>query len=70
MKAYLIATGTIFALVTVAHIARIGEIRQQVGRDPLYVAGWALLTLLAGGMAVWAWRLFRSLSNPPAAAGE
>jgi hypothetical protein len=68
MKAYLGTTGVIFALVTLAHLARIGEISRQVARDPWFVAGWAFLTLLAASLSVWAWKLFRRL--PPSSSSS
>jgi hypothetical protein len=52
MKAFLITIGTVFALIVVAHIARmIAEPRMAT--DPWY---W-LLTLTAAGLSAWAWRL-------------
>ena len=56
MKAYLGVTGTMFALVVVAHVWRVAEEGRQV-----LDLWWVLLTLLAAAMAVWAWRLFRQL---------
>jgi hypothetical protein len=53
MKAYLITSGSIFGLITLAHIWRgVVEGRHLAG-DPVFVA----LTLLAAGLSVWAWRL-------------
>jgi len=59
MKAYLITTGTIFGLITAVHIAR--AIVEEAGpaKDPFFI----LLTLLAAGMCVWAWRLLAKLSR-------
>ena len=54
MKAYFGVTGSIFALIVVAHIARVVLEGRQV-----MDTWWVLLTLLAAGMTVWAWRLFR-----------
>ena len=54
MKAYLITTGTVFALVTIAHVWRaIAE--AGLTRDPWFI----LLTVLTAGFSVWAWRLLR-----------
>ncbi|HEY8175460.1 MAG TPA: hypothetical protein VIF32_07205 [Gemmatimonadaceae bacterium] len=64
MKAYLGTTGTVFALVTVAHLARTAEVWGRVGSDPWFVAGYALITLVAAALAVWAWRLYRRLTRP------
>ena len=57
MKAYLLTTGTVFTLVTAAHIWRvIGESR-ALARDP----GFIVLTIAAASLSVWAWRLLRRL---------
>jgi hypothetical protein len=54
MKAYILTTGVIFALITVAHILRmIAE--PHLAADPFYI----ILTLLAAALSVWAWRALR-----------
>jgi hypothetical protein len=55
MKAYLITTGTAFALVTIAHIWRAVSEASAMTRDPWFI----LLTVLTAGLSVWAWRLLR-----------
>jgi hypothetical protein len=60
MKAYLITTGIIFALITLAHILRVFAEGPRLAQDPVFV----LLTILAAGLSVWAWRLLRN-SLPP-----
>ncbi|MEZ5401441.1 MAG: hypothetical protein R2729_17350 [Bryobacteraceae bacterium] len=55
MRTYVAVTGTLFALITVAHIARIFLEHEHLATDPAY---WAL-TLLAAGLSVWAFRLWR-----------
>ena len=52
MKAFLITAGVVFALVVIAHIARL-VVEPQMGRDPFF---W-LLTVVAAGLSAWAWRL-------------
>ncbi len=59
MKAYLITTGTIFALLVLVHIWRMVEEGASVASDPWYI----LITLLAAGMTVWAFRLLRLSSR-------
>ena len=59
MKAFLITAGVVFALVVIAHIARL-VVEPQMGRDPLF---W-LLTALAAGLSAWAWRLVWVSSKP------
>jgi hypothetical protein len=58
MKAYLITTGIIFALVTIAHLARMA-MEPHVLTEPLYL----LLTLLSAALTVWAVVVLRRLSR-------
>ena len=60
MKAYLITTGTVFGLITLAHIWRAFAEGPQRAKDPVFL----LLTLLAAGLCLWAWRLLRRASRP------
>ena len=60
MKAYLITTGIVFALITLAHILRVFAEGPRLAKDPVFI----LLTLLAAGLSAWAWALLRS-SPPP-----
>jgi hypothetical protein len=53
MKAYLITTGTLFALITLAHVLRVIAEGARMAKDPFFIA----LTLLAAGLSFWAWRL-------------
>lgn len=61
MKSYVATTGVIFALVTLAHLARTGELRGRIATDPWFVIGYTALTLSAGALAVWAWRVYARL---------
>jgi hypothetical protein len=54
MRAYVITTGTIFGLLTLAHLWRWVEERHLL-TDPWHVS----VTLVAGALAIWAWRLAR-----------
>jgi hypothetical protein len=56
MKAYLLTTGTVFALVTVAHVWRMVAESSSLARDP----GFLSITAITTGLAVWAWRLLRT----------
>ena len=56
MKAYLLVTGTIFGLILTAHLWRILAEGPRLARDPWFV----LLTVAAGALCGWAWRLARS----------
>jgi hypothetical protein len=53
MKAYLITTGTVFGLITVAHVWRVFEEGSRLATEPVFV----LLTVAAAAMSVWAWCL-------------
>jgi hypothetical protein len=59
MKPYLITTGTIFTLITAAHVWRVIAESAALARDPWFV----LLTVLAAGLSVWAWRLLRKTAR-------
>ena len=50
MKAYLITSGTLFAIITVLHIWEIIDRHRLVVEDPIVV-------LVAAGLAIWGWRL-------------
>lgn len=60
MKAYLVTTGVIFGLITIAHIARAFFEGARVATDPFYI----LLTLLAAAMCAWAFVLLKRSSRP------
>jgi hypothetical protein len=57
MKAYLVTTGSVFGLITIAHISRIILENPHLAVEPWYI----LLTLLAAGLCIWAFRLLRRL---------
>ena len=59
MKPYLITTGTIFTLITAAHVWRVIAESTALARDPWFV----LLTVLAAALSVWAWRLLRKTAR-------
>ena len=59
MKAYLITTGTVFALITLAHLARILAEGARLATDPLFM----LLTMATAALSVWAWRLLSRSSR-------
>ena len=53
MKTYLMTTGIIFALITVAHIWRIFAEGSRLAMDPLF----GILTVATAALSCWAWRL-------------
>ena len=56
MKAYVITTGVLFALLVVVHVWRAIEEGPHVATDPAYI----IITALAAGMAFWAWCVFKA----------
>ena len=55
MKAYLLTTGVVFALLTLAHFLRIIMEGPHLAKDPFFL----LITVAAGGLCVWALWLLR-----------
>jgi hypothetical protein len=53
MKAYLITSGTLFGLITLAHFLRVVMESPRLATDPWFV----LTTLAAGALCIWAFRL-------------
>jgi hypothetical protein len=53
MKVYVMTTGAIFGLLTLAHLWRIIEESPRLATDPWYV----LITVAAAALCLWAWRL-------------
>jgi len=56
MKAYVITTGAVFGLVTLAHLARIIAEGPHLARNPWFM----LITAIAAALCLWACRLLRS----------
>jgi len=55
MKAYVMTTGAVFALLTLGHLLRIILEGPHLAKDPF----WVLVTVVAAGLCFWAWRLLR-----------
>ena len=60
MKAYLITTGIVFSLIAAIHIWRLFAEGARMASEPLFV----LLTLVAAGLAIWAWALLKRAFRP------
>ena len=60
MKSYLITTGTLFALVAVAHLLRTIAEWQRLTTDPGFLIEGPGLGVLAAAIGVWALRLLRA----------
>ncbi|MGH9968141.1 MAG: hypothetical protein ACREBG_09970 [Pyrinomonadaceae bacterium] len=55
MKAYVITTGALFGLLTVAHILRIVTEDPHLAREPVFM----LTTVASAALCIWAWRVVR-----------
>jgi hypothetical protein len=55
MKAYVATTGIVFGLIVLAHIAKLFADDLHPAKDPVFV----VLTVIAAGLALWAFRVFR-----------
>jgi hypothetical protein len=60
MKAYVITSGAVFGLLTLAHLLRIMAEGLHLAKDSLYV----LITLAAASLCFWAWRVLRLSKRP------
>lgn len=59
MKAYILTTGVIFALITISHIVRLALESTRVLTEPVFV----LFTILSAAITIWAVVLLRRLSR-------
>ena len=59
MKAYIITTGAVFGLLTVAHIWRVLAAEPHLAKDPFFV----VITIIAASLCVWSCRLLRLSSR-------
>jgi hypothetical protein len=55
MKAYVMTTGALFGLLTLAHLLRMITESRRLATDPWYV----LITVVTAALCLWAWRLLR-----------
>jgi H+/Cl- antiporter ClcA len=58
MKAYLAITGTLFGLIAVLHLLKAIDERRFLSTNPVEYLSMAVLGVVAGALAVWAWRLW------------
>jgi hypothetical protein len=52
-RGYVLTSGVIFLLITLAHVARIVVEGPHLAREPFFV----LLTIATAGLSAWAWRV-------------
>jgi len=59
MKAYLIITGTLFALLALVHLWRTIVEWSRLATDPWFIFEGPGIGLIALALCLWAWRLLR-----------
>jgi hypothetical protein len=59
MKVYLITTGTIFAVLAVAHVLRTIAEWPRLTTDPWFLVEGPGIGMIAAALSFWAWRLLR-----------
>lgn len=59
MKPYIVTTGALFALLAFAHLLRTIAEWSRLGTDPWFIVEGPGIGVLAGVVAIWAWRLLR-----------
>jgi len=59
MKAYVMTSGAVFGLITLAHLVRMIVEGMHLATEPIFV----LLTIAAGSLCVWAWRVLRQIRS-------
>jgi hypothetical protein len=64
MKAYLITTGALFALLTLAHVWRTIAEWSRLSSDPWFLLEGPGIGLVAAALCFWAWRLVWVSSRP------
>jgi hypothetical protein len=59
VKAYVMTSGAIFGLITLARVWRVFPEGPRLATEPWYV----LITLAAAALCFWAWRVLRALET-------
>jgi CDP-diglyceride synthetase len=59
MKAYLVTTGVLFALLALAHVARTIAEWSRLTTDPGFLIEGPGLGIVGVALALWAWKLLR-----------
>jgi hypothetical protein len=59
VKAYVMTTGTVFALIAATHIWRVVAEGLPVAMDPVYI----VLTVAAAALSLWARRVLKSMAS-------
>jgi hypothetical protein len=59
MKAYVMITAAVFALLVLAHVWRAIEEGSRVARDPWFIGS----TIVAGALCIWGMQLLRIMKR-------
>jgi hypothetical protein len=60
VKAYVVTTGSLFALMVAVHIWRVIVEGPALATEPTFV----IPSAVAVGLVFWSWRVFRTLRKP------
>ena len=60
MKPYVLTTGSLFALLALAHLARTIVEWPRLAADPWFILEGPGIGVFAAAIGVWAWRLLRT----------
>jgi hypothetical protein len=60
MQAYVRTTGVLFALLALVHVWRLFEEGRHLATDPFFL----IVTAIAAGLSIWAWRVVRMPRQP------
>jgi hypothetical protein len=60
MKAYLMITGTLFAVLGVAHLLRTIAEWPRLTQEPSFILEGPGIGIVAAALCLWSWRLLRS----------
>jgi hypothetical protein len=60
VKAYVITTGAVFGLLTIAHLLRMVLEKPDLASEPFYLA----ITAASAALSIWAWVVLRRSKQP------
>jgi hypothetical protein len=60
VKAYVITTGAVFGLLTIAHLLRMVMEKPDLASEPFYLA----ITAASAALSIWAWVVLRRSKQP------
>jgi len=60
MKAYIVTTGVLFGVLTLAHLWRMVQEGHGLATDPWYIG----ITVATAALSLWAWSVLRRVARP------